>query len=70
MSSLTVVEDFYVRGGPVWLDSDECLLSEIFCLTILKRDGAEDDQEKATQSFLGVQSQGGAGSLEGRAHPG
>ena len=59
MSSLTVVEDFYVRGGPVYLDSNQSRLSEIFCFTILKREGAEDDQEKATQPFVGVQSQGG-----------
>ena len=36
------------RGGPGRLERDRGLLSEIFCFTILKREGAEDDQEKAT----------------------
>ncbi len=58
------------RGGPGRLDRDRCLLSEILCLTILMREGAEDDQEKATESYVCVQGEGGGGGPEGRAHVG
>ena len=36
------------RGGPQWLDRDRDLISEIFWLNILEREGAEDDPKKAT----------------------
>ena len=59
-----------LRGGPGRLDRGRVLLSEIFCLTILVREGAEDDQEKATKPYVGVQGEGGIGGPEGRAHLG
>jgi hypothetical protein len=62
-----VIED---RGGPGRLDRDRVLLSEIFWLTILKREGAEDDEEKAAEPYVGVQGEGGGGGPEGRAHLG
>ena len=42
------------RGGPQRLDRDRDLISEIFCLSMLDREGAEDDPKKATQSFIGL----------------
>ena len=56
------------RGGPGQLDRDRVLLSEIFCLIILMREGAEDDEEKAAEPYVGVQGEGGGGGPEGRAH--
>ena len=58
------------RDGPWRPDRDRGLLSETFYFTILMRIGAEDDQEKATQSFVGVQGEGGGGGPQGRAHVG
>ena len=37
-----------LRGGPQWLDRDRELISGIFWLNILEREGAEDDPKKAT----------------------
>jgi hypothetical protein len=53
------------RGGPRRLDRDRDLVSEIFWLKILEREGAEDDQKKETQSLLGLQGEGRSGSREG-----
>ena len=36
------------RGGPQWLDKYQDLISGIFWLNILDREGAEDDPKKAT----------------------
>ena len=36
------------RGGPRWLDRNRELISEVFCIKVLEREGAEDDPKKAT----------------------
>jgi len=53
------------RGGPRRLDRDRDLVSEIFWLKILEREGAEDDPKKETQSLLGLQGEGRSGRREG-----
>ena len=53
------------RAGPRRLDRDRDLISEIFWLRILEREGAEDDPKKATQSFISLQGEGSTGSAEG-----
>ena len=39
------------------MDRDRDLISEIFWLRILEREGAEDDPKKATQSFISLQGE-------------
>lgn len=53
------------RAGPQRLDRDRDLVSEIFWLKILEREGAEDDPKKETQSLLDLQGEGCSGSREG-----
>ncbi len=48
-----------IRAGPRRLDRDRELISGIFWLKILEREGAEEDPKKATKSFIGLQ--GGRG---------
>ncbi len=56
--------------GPRCLDKAPGLISGIFWLKILDREGTEDDPKEATQSHLGLQSKGRIGGPEGRAHAG
>lgn len=46
--TVTIRNEGAVRAGPQRLDRDRGLLSEIFWLKVLAREGAEDDPEKAT----------------------
>ena len=64
-SARECLRDLKARGGPWRLDRDRDLVSEIFWLKILEREGAEDDPKKETQSLLGLQGEGRSGRREG-----
>ncbi len=53
------------RPGPRRLDRDSDLVSGIFRLNVLEREGEEGDPEKATESLIGVQGERGTGRAEG-----